>query len=65
MLDYALDVVGLHRIGLEVYDFNARAQYVYAKCGFVPEGRLRDALCWRGEWHDAITMSVLATDPRP
>lgn len=65
VLDYGLDVAGLHRIGLEVYDFNPRAQRVYEKCGFVVEGRCRDALCWDGEWHDAIVMAILATDRRP
>lgn len=65
VVEYALDQVGLHRIGLEVYDFNPRAQRVYEKCGFVREGARRDALLWDGEWHDAIQMSILATDPRP
>lgn len=64
VLDYALDTVGLHRISLGVYDFNPRAQRVYEKCGFIAEGRRRDALCWDGEWHDEIVMAVLATDPR-
>jgi RimJ/RimL family protein N-acetyltransferase len=64
VLDYALGTVGLHRVSLGVYDFNPRAKRVYEKCGFIPEGRRRDALCWDGEWHDEILMSVLATDPR-
>jgi RimJ/RimL family protein N-acetyltransferase len=64
VVDYALDVAGLHRISLEVYDFNPRAQRVYEKCGFVREGVCRDALYWDGEWHDAIRMSILSTDPR-
>jgi len=64
VVDYALDVAGLHRISLEVYDFNPRAQRVYEKCGFVREGVCRDALYWDGEWHDAIRMSILYTDPR-
>lgn len=64
VVDYAFDV-GLHRVYLEVYDINPRARRVYEKCGFVVEGRQRDALCWDGEWHDAITMAILATDPRP
>lgn len=64
-LDYAFDVAGLHRVHLEVYDINPRARRVYEKCGFVLEGRQRDALRWDGRWHDAITMAILATDPRP
>ena len=62
---YALDVAGLHRLQLEVYDFNPRARRVYEKCGFVQEGVRRDALHWDGAWHDAIAMAILATDPRP
>lgn len=54
--------IGLHRISLEVYAFNARARRSYEKAGFVAEGVLRDALRWDGEWHDAVVMSVLATD---
>ncbi|GAB2776443.1 GNAT family protein [Amycolatopsis magusensis] len=61
---FGLDTVGLHRIGLEVYDFNPRARRVYEKCGFVREGVLRDALFWEGEWHDAVQMSILESDPR-
>lgn len=57
--------VGGHRVGLGVYDVNPRARRVYEKCGFVLEGRLRDALRWDGEWHDELLMSVLRTDPRP
>ena len=61
---YALDAVGLHRLSLEVYDHNPRAQRVYAECGFTEEGRMRGALLWEGQRHDAVMMSIL-TDPRP
>jgi RimJ/RimL family protein N-acetyltransferase len=64
VIAYAFDVVGLHRVSLEVYSFNPRAQRVYTKCGFQVEGRCRDALHWEGQWHDAIIMGILATDPR-
>ena len=56
--------IGLHRVELEVYAFNPRARHVYEKAGFVYEGTRRDALLWDDEWVDAITMSVLSTDPR-
>lgn len=64
VVDHGFAVLGLHRIELEVYAFNPRAQRVYENCGFVVEGRRRDALCWEGTWYDAITMAVLETDPR-
>lgn len=65
VVDYALDRVGLHRLALEVFDFNPRARRVYEKCGFRLEGTLRDAVRWDGAGHDAHVMAILATDPRP
>lgn len=60
VVDYGLQVVGLHRISLEVVDFNTRAQRVYAKAGFHPEGLLRDAWHWDGEWSDVVVMAIVA-----
>jgi RimJ/RimL family protein N-acetyltransferase len=64
MLDYAFNTLKLHRIDLEVYDFNPRAQHVYKKLGFVEEGTLRDVLFWEGKFHSAIKMSLLEPDYR-
>jgi RimJ/RimL family protein N-acetyltransferase len=64
VVDHAFDDIGVHRIGLEVYTFNPRAQRVYEKVGFQVEGRLRDALRWDDEWVDAVVMGMLASDPR-
>jgi RimJ/RimL family protein N-acetyltransferase len=65
VVGHAFDVIGVHRISLEVYAFNPSAQRVYQKVGFRVEGRLRDALHWNGEWIDAVVMGMLKTDPRP
>lgn len=62
VLDHAFIVRKLHRVDLEVYEFNERAIHVYKKLGFREEGRLRDALLWEGEFYDAIVMSILSTD---
>lgn len=59
VLDYAFGTLGLHRVELEVYAFNPRAQRAYEKTGFVVEGRRRDALLWDGEWVDAVVMGCL------
>lgn len=63
-VDYALRTVGVHRIELEVYDFNPRARRVYEKIGFRHEGTKRDALLWDSQWVDAHLMALLATDLR-
>jgi RimJ/RimL family protein N-acetyltransferase len=60
-LDYAFGL-GVHRIELEVYDFNPRARRVYEKAGFRHEGTKREALLWDGSWVDAHVMAVLDTD---
>ena len=64
VIDYGLDVVGLHRISLSVFVFNPRALRVYEKCGFVHEGVQRDVLFWEGQWINQISMSILVSDPR-
>jgi RimJ/RimL family protein N-acetyltransferase len=63
VVDYAFRIAGLHRIHLEVYDFNTRAQRVYEKCGFAREGMHRDALHWGGHWHHAISMAPVHRSP--
>lgn len=60
MVAHAFDV-GVHRVSLEVFAFNARAQRVYEKAGFTVEGVMRDALYWEGEYHDAVVMARIAS----
>ncbi|NYH52334.1 MULTISPECIES: GNAT family N-acetyltransferase [Nocardiopsis] len=62
VLEYAFTVAGLHRVSLEVFAFNTRAQKSYARSGFVREGVWRGCLRWDGEWHDAVLMSILAEE---
>jgi RimJ/RimL family protein N-acetyltransferase len=61
ILGHAFDV-GVHRVELEVYDFNPRARHVYEKVGFRHEGVKRQALHWDGAWIDAHIMSILAPE---
>jgi RimJ/RimL family protein N-acetyltransferase len=59
MLGYGFTELGLHRIELNVYSFNARAIAAYAKAGFVAEGRRRESVWRSGAWHDDLTMGIL------
>ena len=61
---WGFDVVGLHRISLDVFSFNPSAQRSYEKIGFRVEGLARHTLLWDGQWHDSVLMAMLATDPR-
>ncbi|WP_157075515.1 GNAT family N-acetyltransferase [Nesterenkonia jeotgali] len=62
IIRYGLQTLGLHRISLEVYDFNPRARHVYEKVGFTHEGTGRDALWFEDRWVDVHYMSILDTD---
>ncbi len=64
IVKYGFERLKLHRIDLEVYDFNPRAAYVYEKVGFKREGVKRDALLWDGRYQDAIVMSILEGEYR-
>ncbi|MEM7111021.1 MAG: GNAT family N-acetyltransferase [Chloroflexota bacterium] len=58
IIHHGLYTLGLERITLEVYDFNPRAQHVYKKLGFAQNNVLPNALCWEGNYHDALVMNV-------
>jgi RimJ/RimL family protein N-acetyltransferase len=62
MLDHGFGRLGLHRIALAVFEFNSRAIRAYEKCGFVEEGRAREAIFRDGRYWDEIHMSVLAQE---
>ncbi len=63
-LAHAFGTLGLHRVSLRVVAYNARAIRCYAACGFVVEGREREAALVGGERHDDIMMGVLAREFR-
>jgi RimJ/RimL family protein N-acetyltransferase len=64
MLGHAFEALNLHRIALSVFEFNERAIRSYRRCGFVVEGRSREAIWRDGRWWDEITMSILEPEWR-
>lgn len=64
VLAHAFEVVGVHRVELQVYAFNPRAKHVYDKLGFRYEGTRRHALYWDGQWVDSHVMAILASEWR-
>lgn len=62
LLRFAFEEMGLHRVSLDVYDFNARARAAYRNCGFVEEGRRRGARYQGGAYHDVVAMSLLRAE---
>jgi len=62
MVEHAFARLGLHRVALSVFEFNARAIRAYQKVGFVEEGRARQAILRDGRYWDEIHMSILAPE---
>lgn len=58
-LHYGFGMFNLHRIELDVFDFNERAIHVYEKLGFKKEGIKRDGLYFNYKYCNAIIMSIL------
>lgn len=63
-LDYGFGMFNLHRVELQVYEFNGRGIHVYEKIGFKREGVLRDYLYFNHKYYDAIVMSILEEEFR-
>ncbi len=65
LLRFAFEEMNLHRVSLRVFDYNQRAIRCYEKCGFMQEGRLRQARFHGGEYHDELVMGILRADFAP
>jgi diamine N-acetyltransferase len=59
ILDYVFRELKAHRLWLDVFETNTRAQHVYESLGFRHEGILREAIFRDGEFHTQLLMSIL------
>jgi RimJ/RimL family protein N-acetyltransferase len=59
LLEWLFNDRGAHRVWLEVFPENTRAQRAYEKVGFVREGTLRETWLVDGRWHDEHVYSML------
>ena len=61
---HLLDELGYHRLQLEIYGFNERAQRHAERAGFVREGVKRKAYWRHGEWVDGVLFGLIPDDLR-
>lgn len=59
LLGYAFNELNLHRVSLDVFEYNPRAIRSYEKAGFTVEGRCRQYLHREGRRWDLIFMGIL------
>lgn len=62
--DFAFEQLKLHRLELDVFSFNPRAEKTYLKAGFKREGVLRDAVMDGEKYADDILMAILEDEWR-
>lgn len=62
--DFAFEELKLHRLALDVFSFNSRAEKAYLKAGFKREGILREAILDGDKYADDILMAILEDEWR-
>lgn len=62
ILSHGFEQLHLHRIELDVYEYNERAIKVYERIGFIKEGVKREHVLWQGKFYDTILMGMLASE---
>jgi RimJ/RimL family protein N-acetyltransferase len=62
---HLLEDLGYHRLQLEIYGFNERAQRHAERAGFVREGVRRKAYDRHGEWVDGVIYGLVREDLEP
>ena len=62
LLDFGFNVLRLHNIKLDVFDFNENAIACYKKVGFKEYSRRHESYFLNGKYHDEISLEILDRD---
>lgn len=62
VMDKAFREFGAHRLWLDTYSDNTRAQHVYRSAGFRQEGVMRECKKWGDEYRSLVLMSILESE---
>jgi diamine N-acetyltransferase len=64
LLEKAFTEFGAHRLWLDVFESNLRAQRLYLSLGFRQDGVFREAIYRDGKFHSQLLMSILDREYR-
>jgi [ribosomal protein S5]-alanine N-acetyltransferase len=64
LVDFAFDTLNLHRVWLQVFEYNERARRAYERVGFRKEGVMRQSHFVDGRYWDSIMMAILSDEWR-
>lgn len=62
MVDYAFDVLKLHKVYAEIITENKASEAMFKKCGFCIDGILREDIFKNGRYYDVLVMSILESE---
>uniref|UniRef100_A0A7C4QXG8 N-acetyltransferase n=1 Tax=candidate division CPR3 bacterium TaxID=2268181 RepID=A0A7C4QXG8_UNCC3 len=62
LIDHAFNKMKLHKLYLNVYDYNKRAIGLYKKLGFKIEGTRRENIFYNNKFHDEYLMGLLSRE---
>ncbi len=62
LLTFAFTKLKLHKVSLNVYDYNEAAKNCYKSIGFKIEGRIRDQMFVDNEYCDLLPMGILKSE---
>jgi len=65
LVRFAFDEMNLHKLRINVFDYNDRAKHVLTAAGFVQEGKLARDFYREGAWHDIVIFSTFREAPQP
>ena len=61
-IQYGFEQLNLHKISLEVFSFNPRAEHVYTKVGFKLEGIKREDFKYNDKYIDTKIFGLLKSE---
>jgi RimJ/RimL family protein N-acetyltransferase len=65
LVRFAFEEMNLHKLKINVFDYNERAKHVLTSRGFVQEGKLARDFYREGQWHDIVILSIFRDSARP
>ena len=63
LVRFAFDEMNLHKLRINVFDYNDRAKHILETHGFVQEGRLAREFYREGTYHDIVILSIFRDGP--
>jgi len=62
LLNYGFNVLGLHRVWSEIYNFDKKKISFFKKLSFKLDGIHRETYWYNNKWHNSLFYSILSKE---